>query len=63
MLKDKDVWNKFKLVIKSTINNIEIKNTIEDVMNRMTVEAFVSTGGSYQDIIGILGELQGLVIL
>jgi hypothetical protein len=41
-----------------------VQNEVKYVMkNLMGVESFVSTGGSYADIVGILGELQTLTFL
>jgi hypothetical protein len=60
---DTETWRKFKLVIKSLVSDNSIKATIGEVMEEMGVGAFVESGGSYNDIVGILGELQGLVII
>lgn len=57
------LWNNFKLAIKSCVHDSELQQAIESSMIRMGREAFISTGGSYQDIVGILGELQGMTIL
>jgi hypothetical protein len=51
------LWNNFKLAIKSCVHDSELQYAIESSMIRMGREAFISTGGSYQDIVGILGEL------
>lgn len=58
------MWNNFKFTIKSCTTDVRAKEAIEWVMNNeMGVGEFVSAGGSYNDIIGILGELQGLAIM
>lgn len=58
-----ELWNKFKLALRSCVSEPALQYTIEEAMVQMGLESFVSTGGSYQDIVGILGELQGMVIL
>lgn len=39
------------------------KNLIENTMREMGIGAFISSGGSYADIVGIFGELQALAFL
>jgi hypothetical protein len=58
------VWSNFKKYIIMQIKDSKIKEAARVVMEkRMGVEAFAESGGSYNDIIGILGELQGMIML
>lgn len=57
------MWEKFKKAIINLVNDGEAKAAIKWAMESMGIEAFVLTGGSYNDIVGILGELQGLAIM
>ena len=58
------LWNNFKLMLTSCVSDARAKSALRWVLdNEMGVGEFVSTGGSYNDIIGILGELQALTIV
>jgi hypothetical protein len=58
------LWKNFKLAITSCTSDPRAKSALNWVLdNEMKVGEFVSAGGSYNDIIGILGELQGLAIM
>jgi hypothetical protein len=51
-------------MLMDCVSDTKAKAALKWVLdNEMKVGEFVSTGGSYNDIIGILGELQGLAIV
>ena len=59
--KDIALWHRFVKAVGRCTNGVG--SLVEDAMQQMGVRAFINAGGSYADIVGIFGELQGLVLL
>ena len=61
--KDEDLWANFKRAVGQCVRDISLSKQIEEAMEIMRKDSFVSAGTSYGDIVGIFGELQSLVFL
>lgn len=59
---DEEIWKKFKEAVSSCVGT-SLKPHVKASMQHMGKKAFIDTGGSYADIIGVLGELQAIVFL
>lgn len=61
---DIEMWNHFcKAVQKCVGGSSKIQYIVRQMMDYMGIDAFVDSGGSNNDILGIFGELQGMIIL
>lgn len=62
--KDRVTWNNFcRAVQDCTKSTGLVRDIVREMMDYMGVGAFVDSGGSSNDILGIFGELQGMIIL
>lgn len=61
LLEDKEIWEKFKKQVANCCP--EYSDVIKQQMEIMKIESFATAATSQQDVIGILGELQTMVIL
>lgn len=59
--KDMALWHRFVKAVGRCTNGVG--SMVEEAMQQMGIKAFINAGGSYADIVGIFGELQGLVLL
>jgi hypothetical protein len=57
-----ELWEQFVEAVSSCTRSLK-KETAWVMNNLMKRDEFISTGGSYADIVGVLGELQTLVFL
>ena len=61
---DYETWQRFKKAVQDCITDTGyIRHIVGEMMDHMGLDAFLDSGGSSNDVLGIFGELQGMIIL